>query len=312
MTLRLADSWVWDSWYVTDDELHHAFYLKASRALGDPERRHRHVVVGHAVSTDLREWRELADAIAPSEPPAFDDWTTWTGSIVPDGTGWRMFYTGSSQGDDGLVQRIGSAVSADLTAWVKDAAAAVLQADPRWYETLSPHWHDEAWRDPYVFRNGDGTWSMLVTARARGGDPRERGVIGLCRSDDLQRWTVEPPLTAPGGGFGQLEVPQVAVVDGVPTLVFSCGWREMSDDGRSRHGQGGVFSVTGPTLAGPFDVAAARRFPHPSLYAARLVQHSGRWHLIGFRNDENGEFVGELSDPIAVTCRAGVGIVPVG
>ena len=36
--LRLPDAWVWDSWYLHDGDRHHAFYLKASRALLDPDR----------------------------------------------------------------------------------------------------------------------------------------------------------------------------------------------------------------------------------------------------------------------------------
>jgi len=312
MGLRLADSWVWDSWYAHDGERHHAFYLRASRALGDPDRRHRHPYVGHAVSTDLTSWTVLPDALAISEPSAFDDATTWTGSVVRDPVeGWRMFYTGSSHSDRGLVQRIGSATSADLMTWVKDSDVAPLQADARWYEKLDTDaWHDEAWRDPFVSRGGDGLWQMLVTARAPDGDPFERGVIGRCTSPDLRSWTVCPPWTVPGSGFGQLEVPQVEEVDGVPTLLFSCAATELSDAGRARHGRGGVFSVTGPSIDGPFDVAAAVRFPHDSLYAPRLVRHAGRWHLIGFRDLEDGGFVGELTDPIPVTSIPGRGLTP--
>ena len=41
MTLRLEDDWVWDSWPFDDDQgLHHLFFLKAPRSLGDPELRH--------------------------------------------------------------------------------------------------------------------------------------------------------------------------------------------------------------------------------------------------------------------------------
>lgn len=311
MGLRLPDSWIWDSWYAVDGDLHHVFYLRASRALGDPDRRHRHPFVGHAVSTDLTHWTVLADALAVSEPPAFDDWTTWTGSVVRDPAGgWRMFYTGSSRTDDGLVQRIGSATSPDLMVWTKDDDSAPLEADPRWYETLdSGAWFDEAWRDPWVFRGDDDVWHMYVTARSRDGDPRSRGVVGHCTSRDLRAWTVEPPMTSGGAGFGQLEVIQVEVVDGVPTLLFSCGETELDDDARVRYAAAGVFSVTAESVLGPFDIASARRFDHDSLYAARLVQHDGRWWLLGFRNLEDGEFVGELTDPIPVTSQAGFGLV---
>lgn len=308
--LRLPDSWVWDSWFAFDGELHHVFYLRASRALGDPDRRHNYPYVGHAVSADLVSWTVLPDALALSDPPAFDDATTWTGSVVraPDGT-WRMFYTGRTRADGGGAQRVGTARSRDLLTWTKDSADALLEADPRWYEKVCDDWIGEAWRDPWVFRADDGLWHMYITARAPIGDPRGRGVVGHATSPDLDTWTVQPPLTAPAG-FGQMEVTQVEVVDGVPTLIFCCYPAEMDDDAAQRHAPGGMFSITGPSVLGPFDISAARRFPHDSLYAARLVQHEGAWNLIGFRDTEGGVFVGELTDPIPVTSVAGTGLVP--
>ena len=83
----LPDVWTWDAWFVDDGHQFHAFYLKASRALGDPHRRHDRATVGHAVSDDLRTWTEVADALVPSDGPGFDDLAIWTGSVVhgPDG-----------------------------------------------------------------------------------------------------------------------------------------------------------------------------------------------------------------------------------
>jgi beta-fructofuranosidase len=153
---------------------------------------------------------------------------------------------------------------------------------------------------------------LYVTARAGDGAARERGVIGHCTSRNLDHWVVEPPLTSPGAGFGQMEVPQVELVDGTPTLIFSCGWAELSDARRERDGAGGVFSVTGPSLLGPFHIASARRFPDDSIYAGRLVRHDGRWHVLGFRYLDDGEFVGELCDPIAVTSEPGLGLTLLG
>ena len=40
------------------------------------------------------------------------------------------------------------------------------------------------------------------------------------------------------------------------------------------------------------------------------MRHDGRWNLIGFRDLEDGSFVGELTDPIPVTSVAGTGLVP--
>jgi len=62
--LRLPDCWLWDFWLADDGAAHHCFFLKASRALGNPDRRHHHAVVGHATSPDLVNWREVADALS--------------------------------------------------------------------------------------------------------------------------------------------------------------------------------------------------------------------------------------------------------
>ncbi len=297
--LSLASSWVWDNWVVDDGERYHLFYLKASRALLEPDRRHLCASVGHAVSTDLRAWDELPDALVHADPPAPDDMATWTGCTVQaDDGSWRLFYTGCSRAEDGLVQRVLCARSDDLVVW--ERLPLVLEADPRWYEQLDlTAWVDQAWRDPWVFRDPDGDgWHMLVTARLAAGDPASRGVIGHATSPDLARWTVAPPLSGPGG-FGQLEVPSVQVVDGRPVLLFSCLRGEMAP---GRDGVGGVWAVAAGSVTGPYDVAAATVLHDGRRYAGHLVQErSGRWVLLGFDHlDEAGGFVGRVADPVPV------------
>ena len=301
----LPDSWTWDSWFVDDGEQFHAFYLKASRALGDPDRRHRHASVGHAVSTDLRSWTEVADALVASDGPAFDDLAIWTGSIVRGHDGlWRFFYTACSR-ERPEQQRISIATSTDRMTWSVDPGRKPLEADASCYEKLGDSaWSDEAWRDPWVFEDpaGDG-WHMLITARAREGDLRERGVIGHATSPDLETWQVEPALSAPGSGFGQLEVPQVAVVDGRAVLVFNCLNGELSDGRRVSDPGGGIWTVPIDDLTGPYDITRATRLTDSTLYAGRLVQdRAGDWNLLAFRNrDVDGRFVGGLSDPLPVS-----------
>lgn len=300
----LPDAWTWDMWFADDGALYHAFYLKASRALGDPDRRHFYVAVGHAVSTDLRTWREVPDALIASDQPAFDDFTTWTGSIVKDDEGtWTLFYTGTSRSENATVQRVGVARSADLYTWTKDGSEAVCEADARWYEKYDGvSWPDEAWRDPWVFRDDDDEWHMLVTARADDGDVDDRGVIGHATSTDLRTWAVQPPLSQPGAGFGHLEVPQVATVDGRHVLIFSCLSTELTRARRDDGERGGVWSLPVDDATGPYDIAKATRLTDETLYAGRLLQdRDGAWWLFAFDHvDASGTFVGSLSDPMPV------------
>jgi beta-fructofuranosidase len=290
---------VWDFWLADDGDLFHLFFLKAPRDL-DPDERHWHARVGHAVSRDLTDWVEVADALTPSAGPAFDDLAIWTGSVVRDGTGWRMFYTGIDRADRGRVQRIGAAVSEDLMSWTRVSAEPVLVADPRWYATGESG--EEFWRDPWVFADpaGDG-WHLLVTARAAGVSPEDGGVLGHATSPDLRTWTVRPPLSRPGAGFGQLEVPQVEVVDGRPVLLFGCLTAELSPARRAAGERGGIWVLELDDPVGPYDVGRAHLLPDESRYVGKLVRRrNGDWCLLAFHNVTPDGFVGEITDPVPV------------
>ena len=304
MSLRLAGQWLWDSWFVRDGQTVHAFYLQASRALQDPNRRHRNVSVGHATSTDLTNWTVIEDALAISDSPAFDSYTTWTGSVVKNDGKWFMFYTGTSREDGGDVQSVGLATSEDLITWTKVSNEALVRADARWYATLDKSaWHDEAFRDPWVFKfkPSDDTWHMLVTARGKNGPALDSGVMGHATSNDLLNWTVEEPLSKVGAGFGETEVFQFEIVDGVPIVLFCCSHRWISDERKARE-VGGVYSLVVDADLKQVDISKSVWFDAPDLYASRLVQGAdGGWNLLGFWNEPGGKFVGELSDPIPVT-----------
>jgi hypothetical protein len=152
--LRLSDHWTWDFWFAQEEDTTHVFYLKAPKSLGDPDLRHVNARIGHAVSTDLRNWTELPDALEPGPEGSWDDMSTWTGSVIRAGGTWHLFYTGISHAEKGLEQRIGHAVSDDLITWTKDAANPVLEADGRFYEQLDTDvWPDLSWRDPWVYWN---------------------------------------------------------------------------------------------------------------------------------------------------------------
>lgn len=298
--LRLPASWVWDFWVADDGEQFHIFFLKASRALLDPDRRHWRATIGHATSTDLTTWTEHADAVLPDDSPAFDDLATWTGSVVRDDNGtWRMFYTAVSRAEGGVNQRISSVVSDDLFTWRREPERQILEPDASWYETAETRqWPDQAWRDPWVFRDQQD-WHMLVTARANTGDADNRGVIGHATSPDLTHWTVQAPLSEPGAGFGHIEVLQTAIVDGTAVGLFSCLGSELGHERREKDPVGGVWAFPADSLAGPFHVSDAYRLTDERLYVGRLVQdRAGHWQILAFRNDDgDGGWVGEITNP---------------
>jgi beta-fructofuranosidase len=152
---------------------------------------------------------------------------------------------------------------------------------------------------------------MLITARSKDQslNIKDRGTLGHAVSEDMLNWRVQPsPMDGPSG-FGQMEVFQVEEIDGKAVLLWCCGFDELSPASKEKFGQGGMFSVVGESVLGPFDTSKAVRFYHPSIYAARIVKNEGSWYMIGFRDQENGQFVGELTDPIPVRID-GDGLVP--
>ena len=310
MAFSLPDYWVWDFWLADDGDLFHMYYLHAPRSLGDSDLRHRNARIGHATSRDLMEWVSHGEALGPGAPGNFDETATWTGSVVkgPDGR-WRMFYTGSSfsaPDSNRNIETIGAATSADLYTWSK-SPGPILRADPTWYETLgTSSWPEEAWRDPWVFRDpgGDG-WHMLITARANHGDAEGRGVIGHAVSGDLDHWEARPPLSLPQQGFGHLEVPQLITANGQSVLLFCCNSPRLAN---SRQGKmGGIWSAPALGAKGPFAIELSSLLVDESLYAGRVIQdRSGRLVLLAFDMAErDGQFLGGVCDPIPVDLRHG-------
>ena len=293
MALRLDDRWVWDFWVADTGSEFHCFFLQAPRSLQDPDCRHEHATVGHAISVDLRTWDVVEDALVPGPKGAWDDRAIWTGSVVNSDGRWHMLYTGTSTADGGVVQRIGLATSTDLRSWSRHPGNPVIEADERWYERLDPTvWPHEAWRDPWVFADETGMgWHALITARGSSGPTSERGVIGHARSIDLAKWTVEPPLATPGR-FHHLEVPQTTRIGDRWYLLFSV----------DHEGGGRTYACSAASPLGPFDIAGAMPLGGTLLYSGRVVNaRDGQPQLLAFLNSRaDGTFVGELSDPMAI------------
>ena len=68
---------LWDSWFIREGDEYHIFYLQALPS-DDPEKRHDdRISIGHAVSADLIDWKELPTALEPGD--SWDNFALWTG-----------------------------------------------------------------------------------------------------------------------------------------------------------------------------------------------------------------------------------------
>jgi beta-fructofuranosidase len=307
MTLKLDDKFIWDFWHYAEAGIQHLFYLQADRAIGNPDLRHWNVSVGHAVSTDLRNWTVQGTVFRPSATPAWDDYTTWTGSVIKAEGQYHLFYTGTCRAENGLRQRIGHATASSLEGpWQRVGDGLALDLDERFYEEYEEgRWHDRALRDPYVLPEKiDGQYHMFFTARRKDGGKYERGVIGHAVSDDLMRWTATAPVYQ-GGHYGQLEVPQVFERDGQWFCTF-CNVREHWAP-QLRERQGGGVSGTSYLVAdhplGPWK--PAERFLDGDVpcrrYAGKILRDpvTGGDCLMAFVDSgADGQFGGWIGDPI--------------
>ncbi len=305
----ITDKWVWDFWFAEEKDTWHMFYLMAPKSLVDPDLRHWNVSIGHAVSRNLFDWEDLGQCFEPSISPSWDDYTTWTGSVIREGTDWHLFYTGTSKEENGKKQRIGHAISKNLHNWNRVDNGLVLDIDPCHYEEYTPGWwHDRAMRDPYVIKNPrEEGWLMYYTARVPGTkEPNEGGAIGLAKSKDLYEWENLPPAFA--GGFGQLEVPQVLEISGNWYCLFTTmkvHWSEEYKKANRQSGVSGTHYLISKNPKGPWKIAPGKFLDgHDPCrrYSGKITKWGGQYFFLGFHDQDNkNRFIGEISDPIPVS-----------
>lgn len=256
------EGWFGDVMPIVHEGVCHLFYTHLDfDDAGSPEQSKK-LKWAHLSTTDFVDFVEHPTAI-PAGGVDDPDLLAGAGSIVqaPDGT-FVAFYVGINphlreRGEPEQV--VLRATSSDLMTWTKDPNFR-FEADRRWY-------HPDAWRDPFVFRDGDG-WKMLLCAQRDIIPARRGGAVGLASSPDLVNWTAEPPLFAPGTTLAP-ECPEVFTLGGRDYLLYSTYSDRFAVRYRVRDGD--------RWIAPAWDAVDGSDF-----YAATSVEFNGRRLLVGW------------------------------
>lgn len=166
---------------------------------------------GHAVSDDLVNWESRPIALAPGE----GDDGVWSGSIAVDDEGDALLYYTSVQVPDFGVGRVRVARPAD-SSWERWNKGEVVVELPEGLDAA-------AFRDPFVFRDGEG-WRMLVGTSLQDGT----AAAASFSSRDRLSWAYDGlAAQRPGGEVDPVwtgtlwECPQIFEIDGKHVLVTS-------------------------------------------------------------------------------------------
>lgn len=320
-----AGAYVWDSWFLRQGSVLHAFYLEAEIAAcaGDPERRHDLTRIGHA-TLSASGFEAVGPVLDPAPRGAWDDLALWTGSVVAaePAAPFALFYTARRRADALIAtpherqrpQHIGVAYSPDLRTWVRSPRTRREPVLPN--PGPGGDFDGVAWRDPYVVRDGDGRFHAFVCARLgpQHASPGAGGAIAHVTGKDPEAWGA-PRLLVASEEFYQLEVPQFfwrPEGDGKRGyLIFCAQEKDCSPTRRSRAGpeecQTGTYVMTSEPVAlsaqEPPAFSATARLLAPGLYAGRLVdaETADTPLLFGFPWPSPGQpFRGGIEGPLRV------------
>ncbi len=159
----------------------------------------------HISSTDLKHWKKHSIAL-PLDPEK--EGSICTGSVFKHGKNIYAFYATRNRD---WTQHISYAISEDGIRFNKQEPNRFLMA-PEGYLAAD-------FRDPYVFKDEEGSFQMLITSRVENFPLADRGgCIMRMSSKDLMNWKCEGTVLVPGGPAGADCVPEC------PDLFLWNGW----------------------------------------------------------------------------------------
>ena len=161
---------------------------------------------GHAVSTDLLNWKQIETALYPDKEYE-NDGGCWSGSAIEHNDELYLMYTGVSK-EYGQAQCI--AKSSDGINFVKHADNPIIK-----YSPYCVNGRNSDFRDPKLFKAFDKYYAVVAYGKDTYGE------ILIYSSNDLINWTFESVAYASDEYAGTLECPDMYKIGDTWVLMFS-------------------------------------------------------------------------------------------
>ena len=178
--------------------------------------------LGHAISSDLRNWKELPVAILPGEQGQYDDGHIFTGCALRNDNQIYLYYSSNHFDGERTISGMCLATSTDGINFEKHVENPIIEPDPDLYiskNTPLPdlkyhNWPDVDCRDISIIPDPSGSgWLGYVVMRMKDKDRMNSCCIVLCKSLDLVNWQVLEPCCSTDR-FICFEVPDVFQLNG--------------------------------------------------------------------------------------------------
>ncbi|MBU0466705.1 MAG: glycoside hydrolase family 68 protein [Nanoarchaeota archaeon] len=300
------NKFLWDPWLIKHKGNYHAFYLQTKKTKDFHKRHDKNVSIGHAISTDLLNWKELPTAFKPGKKGDWDDLALWTCSIIKKGKKFYMFYTARDKKT--RTQKIGLATSENLKTWKKHKDNPLLGADEKFYET-----HNKknklgkagTWRDPFVFKDPKSKkYHLTISARSKDKPKEYDGCIALAESKNLINWKTLPPILYPKK-YDEMETSQIVFHNKKYYLFFSVPYKKSYSPKWARKAGShiGLHCYVSNSLKGkykPINKGGVILDCKKKIYGFRLIKDKSKYYAIGFLREKDGKFLGKLSFPIEI------------
>lgn len=293
MNYRPSGMKIWDTWYLNHNGEVHAFYMQS---LAPQSRRSVQEAngIGHAVSRNLLDWKELPVALLPGEAGSGEDLSIFTGCAAEKDGVCYLYYTQRASEDEGRTQRIALATSRDFLHFDKYPGNPVITPDPACLCTREApaRYGIVDCRDLIVVAEPQGQGYVGFYASRRPSEEMPEGAVIACvRSRDLIHWEHVGPVFSTTR-HTIVEVPDVFYLEGrwYMTLLVNndYGSRDLFEE---QELVGGTIYAVSDSLLGPYReeadniVLASRRY---NGITCRSVAFSGRRYVLYVMTERAG------------------------